>query len=105
MPRMLLPITRGSMFFFDLVGHLRVAKERHAPQTRPVVAIRQAAKPKARIDDAVAAIKRQWQHAVRCHVTGIESVLPTGRQWAVGSGQWAVGESIRGANISPINPA
>ncbi len=30
--------------FLKQVGHLRVAKERHAPQTKPVVTVRQSVK-------------------------------------------------------------
>lgn len=40
----LVPIQRAVKFFAEAVGHLRVAKERHAPQTERVVTIRQAAK-------------------------------------------------------------
>ncbi len=40
----LVPISRAVKFFAEVVGHLRVAKERHAPQTERVVTIRQAAK-------------------------------------------------------------
>ena len=36
-----------SLFLSEPVGHLRVAKERHAPQSEPVVTIRQATRDSA----------------------------------------------------------